>query len=166
MPPEQGRKTCLFTIKNAKVVNSHSSHQAAVQSSKASYGRVQRRQSLWRQHGSHLLFRNCAFQQPGLAVRRGREVAVFTQIIIVRRAHFNAELMLFRARYRNEEDEWDTYLGMMEFAINNAQHFSTGYTPFYLNYSHHPIGPEAPVCLELQGALYETMENLWIAQLQ
>jgi hypothetical protein len=30
---------------------------------------------------------------------------------------------------------------MVEFAINNAQHTSTGFTPFYLNYGRHPKTP-------------------------
>jgi hypothetical protein len=87
---------------------------------------------------------------------------------------------LFRARCRDKEDEWDTHLGMMEFAINSAKHSSTGYTPFYLNYGHHSHGPEALIgreddseffagrwfAEELQGALYEARENLRIAQLR
>lgn len=37
--------------------------------------------------------------------------------------------------------EWDQYLSMAEFAINNAVHASTGTTPFKLNYGRHPQVP-------------------------
>jgi hypothetical protein len=36
---------------------------------------------------------------------------------------------------------WDDTLSMVEFALNNAQHSSTKYTPFMLNAGQHPITP-------------------------
>ena len=62
---------------------------------------------------------------------------------------------------------------MMEFTINSAQYFATGFTPFYLNYGYHPHGPEALIgraedwaffagqyfAKDLRGALYEAREN-------
>jgi transposase InsO family protein len=38
-------------------------------------------------------------------------------------------------------DDWDTLLPMAEFAINNARHTSTGFSPFFLNYGRHPRTP-------------------------
>lgn len=40
-----------------------------------------------------------------------------------------------------QQDDWDTYLPMAEFAINNSWHESTGCTPFFLNYGQHPHTP-------------------------
>jgi hypothetical protein len=37
------------------------------------------------------------------------------------------------------QDDWDEYLSMAEFAINDSVNPSTGYTPFYLEYGHHPL---------------------------
>jgi hypothetical protein len=39
------------------------------------------------------------------------------------------------------QDDWDAYLPMVEFAINNAQHESTGASPFFLNHGQHPLTP-------------------------
>jgi hypothetical protein len=38
-------------------------------------------------------------------------------------------------------DDWDTYLAMAEFAINNSYQESVGNTPFFLNYGQHPLTP-------------------------
>lgn len=40
-----------------------------------------------------------------------------------------------------EQTNWDTLLPMVEFAINNSKHASSGFTPFYLNYGVHPKTP-------------------------
>jgi hypothetical protein len=45
-----------------------------------------------------------------------------------------------------EQTNWDDLLPMVEFAINNAQYASTGFTPFYLNYGRHP---ETPLSLQV-----------------
>jgi transposase InsO family protein len=45
-----------------------------------------------------------------------------------------------------DQDDWDDLLPLMEFAINNAKHASTQFTPFYLNYGYHPL---TPVSLQL-----------------
>ena len=37
-----------------------------------------------------------------------------------------------------ELENWETILAIAEFVINNPLASSTGYTPFYLNYSYHP----------------------------
>jgi hypothetical protein len=39
------------------------------------------------------------------------------------------------------QTDWDEKLSCAEFAINNAEHSSTGFTPFMLNYGHHPYLP-------------------------
>ena len=36
---------------------------------------------------------------------------------------------------------WSSFLPMVEFAINNAVHASTGHTPFFINYGRHPTLP-------------------------
>jgi hypothetical protein len=38
-------------------------------------------------------------------------------------------------------DDWDTYLAMVEFAINNPYQESVGNAPFFLNYGQHPLTP-------------------------
>jgi transposase InsO family protein len=40
-----------------------------------------------------------------------------------------------------QQTNWDTLLPMVEFAINNAKHASSGFTPFFLNYGLHPKTP-------------------------
>ena len=39
------------------------------------------------------------------------------------------------------QNDWDEWLGMVEFAYNNAIHSLFGFTPFYLCYGRHPISP-------------------------
>jgi len=39
------------------------------------------------------------------------------------------------------QDDWDTHLPLIEFAINSSKHASTGETPFFLNYGRHPRTP-------------------------
>ena len=41
------------------------------------------------------------------------------------------------------QDDWDLYLTPAEFSHNDAVHTSTGYSPFFLNYGHHPLTPAA-----------------------
>ena len=36
------------------------------------------------------------------------------------------------------QDDWDSYLDMAEYAINDSVNPSTGYSPFYLAYGQHP----------------------------
>ena len=37
----------------------------------------------------------------------------------------------------NEAREWDSLLPMIESAINSLPYYSTGYSPFFLNYGFH-----------------------------
>jgi hypothetical protein len=39
------------------------------------------------------------------------------------------------------QDDWDDYLGLAEYAINDSVSPTTGYTPFYLMYGQHPNSP-------------------------
>ena len=39
------------------------------------------------------------------------------------------------------QNDWDTYLTVVEFAINNAWQASVQNTPFFLNYGQHPFTP-------------------------
>lgn len=46
------------------------------------------------------------------------------------------------------QDDWDEHLACAEFAINNATHVSTGYSPFELNYGR---SPRLPLSLEKES---------------
>eukprot|EP00878_Enallax_costatus_P026134 GHUV01028017.1.p1 GENE.GHUV01028017.1~~GHUV01028017.1.p1 ORF type:complete len:413 (-),score=20.68 GHUV01028017.1:641-1879(-) len=74
-----------------------------------------------------------------------------------------------------KQDDWDRYLGMAEFAINNAYQESVGNTPFFLNYGQHPLTPglakidskvpaAASFTIGLQAALKSAKELLQAAQ--
>jgi Reverse transcriptase (RNA-dependent DNA polymerase)/RNase H-like domain found in reverse transcriptase/Integrase zinc binding domain/Chromo (CHRromatin Organisation MOdifier) domain/Retroviral aspartyl protease len=53
------------------------------------------------------------------------------------RANRTLEDML-RAYVNVHHDDWDKHLPLLEFAVNNAKHESTGYSPFFMNYGLHP----------------------------
>ncbi|KAG3253901.1 hypothetical protein PI124_g1511 [Phytophthora idaei] len=40
--------------------------------------------------------------------------------------------------YATSFTSWSSFLPMVEFALDNAEHASTGLTPFYVNYGRHP----------------------------
>ena len=42
----------------------------------------------------------------------------------------------------NEARDWDSLLPKIELPINSLSNYSTGYSPFYLNYGFHPNVPE------------------------
>jgi transposase InsO family protein len=48
---------------------------------------------------------------------------------------------MLRMYVSKSQTDWDEKLSCAEFAINNAEHSSTGFTPFMLNYGHHPYLP-------------------------
>lgn len=48
-------------------------------------------------------------------------------------------------------NDWDQYLTIVEFAINNAVHHSTGFSPFYLNQGRHPRTISSEPGQELNG---------------
>ena len=46
-----------------------------------------------------------------------------------------------RAFVSINHDDWDEFLPLLEFAVNNAKSTSSGHSPFYLNYGEHPKLP-------------------------
>lgn len=56
------------------------------------------------------------------------------------RANRTLEEML-RSYISYHQNDWDLWLPMMEFAYNNSVHPTTGFSPFFLNYGHHPLVP-------------------------
>ena len=53
---------------------------------------------------------------------------------------------MLRHYVSSKRDDWDEHLAAAEFAINNADHASTGFSPFVLNYGRAPRVPfQAPV---------------------
>jgi ribonuclease HI len=51
--------------------------------------------------------------------------------------------------------DWSRMLAYVQFSINNAQHASTGYSPFYLNYGRHPRSP-----LNIDIAAYKSAHHV------
>ena len=59
----------------------------------------------------------------------------------------NQEVEIFLRHYISyEQDDWAGLLSVAEFALNNKEHGSTGYSPFYLDMGRHPWTgvPEGP----------------------
>jgi transposase InsO family protein len=56
-----------------------------------------------------------------------------------------------RAFINPEQNDWDRWLPLAEFAYNNSKQESVGYTPFFLNYGMHPRLPVAPVGTDVGG---------------
>src|SRR4051794_11773580 len=48
---------------------------------------------------------------------------------------------VIRAQVNATQDDWDEYLAMVEYAINDTVSDSTGYIPFQLMYRKHPKKP-------------------------
>ena len=46
-----------------------------------------------------------------------------------------------RLHVERHPQTWSQYLGLAEFVANNAVNVATGYSPFYLNSSDHPLVP-------------------------
>lgn len=53
-----------------------------------------------------------------------------------------------------DETNWDLYLPLCEFSINNSWNESTKSTPFYLNYGRHPRVPIMPKNVDAEQDLY------------
>ena len=43
--------------------------------------------------------------------------------------------------HENRDSSWDSLLPTVEMTINSLPNSSTGYSPFFLNYGHHPVLP-------------------------
>ena len=54
---------------------------------------------------------------------------------------------MLRHYVRADQTDWDSWLPMVEFAINNSWHSSINNTPFFLNYGRHPRSPTEFVLL-------------------
>ena len=54
---------------------------------------------------------------------------------------------MLRHYVRADQTDWDSWLPMVEFAINNSWHSSVNNTPFFLNYGRHPRSPTEFVLL-------------------
>ena len=50
----------------------------------------------------------------------------------------NQEVEIYLQGYADQQEDWSKWLLMAEFTLNNQQHSSMGYSPFYLNYGQHP----------------------------
>ena len=51
----------------------------------------------------------------------------------------NQEIKEFLAMFVNEkQDDWSDWLAIAQFCHNDREHSATGYSPFFLNYGHHP----------------------------
>ena len=48
---------------------------------------------------------------------------------------------MLRAYTEANEEDWDTLLPLVEFAVNTSPSKSTGFSPFYLHFGRHPILP-------------------------
>jgi hypothetical protein len=84
---------------------------------------------------------------------------------------------VLRAHVNPRQDDWDEFLSMVEFAINNSKHSSVKHTPFFLNYGRHPLTPvmletlqksKAPAAtrftVDMTDALNLAKQNLQAAQ--
>ena len=52
-----------------------------------------------------------------------------------------------------DQDDWDQYLKLAEFAYNNAYHESIGDTPFMLAFGQHPYTPASLFRTDVHGKL-------------
>ena len=48
-----------------------------------------------------------------------------------------------RAFTESQKDQWEIFLPIFEFAMNNAFNTSTGASPFFTNFGRHPRVPDA-----------------------
>ena len=65
-----------------------------------------------------------------------------------------------------DQDNWDEYLKLAEFACNNALHASTGETPFMLTFGQHPLTPASIFNMDQHGKLRNPVANQFAAEMQ
>ena len=71
--------------------------------------------------------------------------------------HTLEEMLRIHVTYK--QDQWDEYLPAAEFAYNNSKQASTGFTPFELDTSHHPITLAASIIPTKIPAANEYVEH-------
>lgn len=78
----------------------------------------------------------------------------------------NQEVELFLRMFTNEEQsDWSDWLSIAEYVHNNRVHSATGYSPFYLNYGHHPraiTDPTTSTHVEAANTFVERMRQIRI----
>jgi transposase InsO family protein len=64
------------------------------------------------------------------------------------------------------QDDWDDYLDMAEFAINDSVQTSTGYSPFYMTFGQNPItaidlsiAARVPAAVDFATEIHDTVEH-------
>ena len=62
-----------------------------------------------------------------------------------------------------DQDNWDEFLKLAEFAWNNSLHASTGETPFMLTFGQHPHTPASLFRLDVHGKLHNPAANQFAA---
>ena len=62
-----------------------------------------------------------------------------------------------------DQDDWDEYLKLAEFACKNAVHASTGETPFMLTFGQYPLTPASFFRLDAHGKLHNPAANQFAA---
>lgn len=62
-----------------------------------------------------------------------------------------------------DQNDWDEYLKLAEFACNNAYHTSVGETPFMLTFGQHPRTPASLFRLDARGELCNPSANQFAA---
>lgn len=79
------------------------------------------------------------------------------------RTHRTIEQIL-RAMVSPHHQDWADWLPVAEFAYNNHDHSSTGYSPFYANKGYHPDTPASlvfPSSLATPAGTMDFLEHLW-----
>ena len=64
-----------------------------------------------------------------------------------------------------DQDNWDEFLKLAEFACNNAVHTGTGESPFMLTFGQHPLTPASHFRLDAHGKLRNPAANQFAADM-